>query len=81
MAKTHKITVKEEFEVGHYVTPFTYRKCYNCCSWFKFRYDKGAEAIRKYGYYKIVCPICDSEYVYEREDHIPTDHMKFVEVE
>lgn len=72
---------QEEFDVGHYVTPFTYRKCGYCCSWFKFRYDKAAESINKYGYYKVVCPICDREYVYEKEEHLPDQHMKFIEVD
>jgi hypothetical protein len=47
MAKLSKIPIQEEFDVGHYVTPFTYRNCAYCYSWFRFRYDKAAETIQE----------------------------------
>ena len=77
----YKHRLQEELDVGDFVIAFTFRSCAECNSWFRFRYDKAAEAINKYGYYKVACPICDREYVYERVEHLPNLHMKFNEVD
>lgn len=71
----------ENFTVGDRVIPYAHRRCPFCDSWFRFRHDEAAGEIRHHDYFKVVCPDCDREYVYERVEHLPTDHMKFAEVE
>lgn len=81
MAEPSNYITCGNYEIGTVVYAYTHRRCGRCCCWFKFRFDKAVQAIRKDGYYKVVCPACDSEYVYEREDHLPNQHMKFIEVD
>ena len=72
---------RDEYTVGTLVKAYTHRRCGKCCCWFKFRFDKAVKHIRQDGYFKVVCPACESEFVYEDERHLPDAYMKFIEVE
>lgn len=72
---------QDKYTVGTLVKAYTHRRCGVCCCWFKFRYDIAVKSIREDGYFKVICPGCDREYVYEHEAHLPQDNMKFIEVE
>ena len=69
----------ENFTVGERVIPYSHRKCTHCKSW--FRYDEACLGIESAGYYKLVCPVCEKEYIYEREMHLPDDNLRFIEVD
>lgn len=81
MAKLSKYPTYSNYEIGTLVYAYTHRRCGRCCGWFKFRFDKAVQAIRKDGYYKVVCPACDGEFLYEDERHLPDTYMKFSEVD
>lgn len=70
-----------DYTIGTKVEVFTYRRCDNCCSWFKFRYDLANEELRAYGDYKVMCPSCNRMYCYNDVRHLPTDNLKFKEVD
>lgn len=69
------------FTIGEKVKPYAYRSCMYCKTWLRFRYDEACKEIATHGFYKLVCPDCDHEYVYEREMHLPDTYMKFIEVD
>ena len=77
----YKGLLKENFTVGEKVIPYSHRRCHYCNTWFRFRYDAACKEIASNGFYKLVCPECEREYVYEREMHLPDENIRFVEVE
>ena len=80
MAKYLRLS-NENFTVGKKVLPFVHRPCHYCKGWFKFRYDTACSEIATNGFFKLICPYCEKEYVYEREMHLPDTYMKFVEID
>ena len=82
MGKVKELLIDEQnYTVGTLVKAYTHRRCGECCCWFKFRFDEAVSEIREAGYFMVVCPKCDSEFVYEMEQHLPDVYMKFVEAE
>ena len=71
----------DRFSVGKLVIPHTQQQCSECKSWFRFRYDEACKEISNSGLYKVICPTCNKEYVYESESHLPGTYMKFIEVD
>lgn len=72
---------RDKYTVGTLVKAYTHRRCGKCSCWFKFRFDEAVNEIREAGYFMVMCPECDSEFVYEDERHLPEAFMKFIEVE
>ena len=81
MGKVKDILFENHFVVGTLVKPYTHRRCGRCCSWFKFRFDLAVEQIREEKYFRVICPECESEFVYEDERHLPDAYMTFIEAE
>ena len=81
MAKTILTASSDRYVVGRQVIPWVHRRCGLCPTWFKFRYDEASREINEHGYFKVICPDCEHEFVYERVAHIPDQHMTFIEVD
>ena len=81
MGKVKELLLEKNYTVGKKVIPYSYRKCGRCSCWFGFRMDEAINEINEAGYFMLVCPECDSEFVYERIAHLPIENMKFIEAE
>ncbi len=83
MGKFKELLIDREFNytVGNRVSAFAHQQCARCSTWFRFSYDKAISEINEAGYFKIVCPECDSEYLYERAQHVPKEYLVFKEVD
>lgn len=74
-----KELLDRNYTVGEKVIPYTHRRCGRCSCWFRFRFDEAFEEIDNAGYFMVVCPECDSEFIYEDIRHLPDVYMKFIE--
>lgn len=81
LSEMYKGPLNENFTVGERVIPYSHRRCIHCKSWFRFRYDEACLEIEVTGYYKLICPVCEKEYIYEREMHLPDEYITFKEVD
>lgn len=79
MGKFKELLIDREFNytVGERVSVFTHQQCHNCGAWFRFNYDEAIAEINEAGYFKVVCPCCDSDYLYERAHHVPKEYLVF----
>jgi hypothetical protein len=81
MGKVKDLLIERNFTVGKKVIPYSHRKCGYCKCWFGFRFDEACREIENAGYFMVVCPECEREYVYEREEHLPDENLRFIEAE